>query len=55
MSNLISEKCVPIIIPEIYIKNIKGKNLLIVEIYPGQMKPYFLKEKENVKKAYIRI
>ncbi|WP_129407817.1 RNA-binding domain-containing protein [Marinitoga lauensis] len=55
ISNLISEKCYPMIIPEIYVQNIDGKNLLIVEIYPGQSKPYFLKHKGNIMKSYIRV
>ncbi len=55
VSNLISEKCYPTIIPEIYIKNIENKNILVVEIFPGQLKLYYLKESNNKTTVYIRI
>ncbi|APT75144.1 hypothetical protein LN42_01080 [Marinitoga sp. 1137] len=55
ISNLISEKCFPAIIPEIYIANVENKNLLVVEIFSGQLKPYYLKEQNNKKKVYIRV
>jgi len=55
ISNLISEKCFPAIIPEIYITNIENKNLLVVEIFSGQLKPYYLKEGNDKKKVYIRV
>ncbi len=54
ISNLITEKCYPQIIPEMYVKNIDGKILLIIEIYPGSIKPYSLKTK-NGSKVYIRV
>ena len=55
ISSLIFDKCVPTIIPEIYIQAVQGKNLLVVEIFPGSQKPYYLKPKGKHKGAYIRI
>jgi len=54
-SNHIFDQCSPNIIPEIYLQNVEGKNLLVVEIFPGYQKPYFLKNKGKHKGAYIRI
>ena len=43
------------ITPEISIQSVNGKNLLIVEIFPGSHKPYFLKNNGKDKGTYIRI
>jgi len=55
ISNLIFDRCAPTIIPEIYIQAVEGKNLLVVEIFPGPQKPYYLKSKGKHKGTYIRI
>lgn len=55
ISNIIYDNCYPTIIPEIYIKNIEGKNILVVEIYPGNLKPYYIKSKNKLKGTYIRV
>ncbi|MEA1867859.1 MAG: putative DNA binding domain-containing protein, partial [Thermodesulfobacteriota bacterium] len=55
ISSLIFDRCAPTIIPEIYIQAVEGKNLLVVEIFPGSQKPYYLKSKGKHKGAYIRI
>jgi ATP-dependent DNA helicase RecG len=54
-SNHIFDQCAPTIIPEIYLQNVEGKNLLVVEIFPGYQKPYFLKSKGKHKGSYIRV
>lgn len=55
ISNIIYDNCYPTIIPEIYIKNIEGKNILVIEIYPGNLKPYYIKSKGKLKGTYIRV
>ncbi len=55
ISSLIFDRCAPTIIPEIYIQAAQGKNLLVIEIFPGPQKPYYLKSKGKHKGAYIRI
>nr|WP_278245932.1 ATP-binding protein [Clostridium sp. DL-VIII] len=52
---MIYDSCYPTIIPEIYIENINGKNLIIVEIFPGNLKPYYMKSKGKLKGTYIRV
>ena len=55
ISNIIYDQCYPNIIPEIFIENLKGKNILVIEIFPGNLKPYYLKSKGKLKGTYIRI
>lgn len=55
ISNYIFDRCTPAIIPEIYIQAAIGKHLLVVEIFPGSQKPYYLKSKGKHKGTYVRI
>lgn len=55
ISNIIYDSCYPAIIPEIYIENINGKNIIVVEIFPGNLKPYYIKSKGKLKGTYIRV
>jgi ATP-dependent DNA helicase RecG len=55
VSNHIFDRCTPVIIPEIYIQAVEGKNLLVMEIFPGPQKPYYLKSKGKHKGTYVRI
>ena len=53
-SHIYSE-CSSAIAFECYIQSIKGKSLLVVEIFPGSSKPYFLTKEGTATGAYIRI
>lgn len=55
ISSHIFSQCASTIIPEIYIQAVEGKNLLVVEIFPGSHKPYYLKAKGKHKGTYVRI
>ncbi len=55
VSNHIADLCAPIIVPEFYIQAAEGKSLLVVEIFPGSHKPYYLKTKGKHQGAYIRV
>ena len=54
IANLIVDRCRPAIIPEIYVENVEGKYLLVVGIYPGSEKPYYLKLKGK-EEVFVRI
>ncbi len=41
--------------PEFSVRSIEGKNLLIVEIFPGSHKPYYLKKRGKHKGTCIRV
>ncbi len=55
VSSHIFDRCTPAIIPEIYIQAADGKHILVVEIFPGSQKPYYLKSKGKHKGTYVRI
>ena len=55
VSNHIFDQCMPAIVPEIFIQNVDGTALLVVEIYPGPQKPYHLKNAGRTEGTYIRI
>jgi predicted HTH transcriptional regulator len=51
----IFNQCAPTIVPEIYIQAAEGKSLLVVEIFPGSHKPYYIKAHGKQEGAYIRV
>jgi len=53
--SIISDSCYPNILPDIYTTNIKDKVLLIIEIFRGNLLPYYLKNKGREKGTYIRV
>lgn len=55
ISSIILNRCSPAIIPEIYLNNIRGKLVLVVEVYSGPLKPYYLKSKGRDEGIYIRV
>ena len=55
ISSIIYDMCYPNILPEIYTKNIDGKIILIIEVYRGNLLPYFLKHEGKHDGTYIRI
>lgn len=55
ISNIIYDGCYPTIIPEIYTESIEDKILLVVEFYPGNLKPYYLKSKKKLSGTYVRV
>lgn len=55
ISNIIHDKCHPFILPEIYLEYVDDKKVLVVEVFPGALKPYYLKEKGKKEGTYIRV
>ncbi len=55
ISQCIFDQCQPTIIPEIYIQAAEGKSLLVVEVYPGFNKPYYLKKYGKLEGTYVRV
>lgn len=55
IANAISDCCEPQIVPDITFQTINGKCIVIVEIYPGGSRPYYLKSLEKDNGTYIRI
>jgi ATP-dependent DNA helicase RecG len=52
---MIYNRCSPAIIPEIYLVSVEDRKVLVVEIYPGALKPYYLTSKGREKGIYVRV
>jgi hypothetical protein len=55
IASVIFDSCSPDILPEIYTINIGGKLLLVIEIFRGNLIPYFLKSEGVAGGVYIRV
>lgn len=55
ISNAISDSCFPTIIPDISLKTINNRTIIIVEIDRGKQKPYYIKSLGIAKGTYIRV
>ena len=55
ISNMIFGSCTPIIDPEITIQTLEGRTVVVVEVFPGRMRPYYLKSFGKEQGSYIRI
>ena len=55
ITSMIHELCVPNILPYIYIENIQGIELLVIEVSRGSLLPYYLKPQGKAQGTYIRL
>ena len=55
IANAVSDSCEPQIIPDITFQTIDGKCVVIVEIYPGANRPYYIKSIGKEHGTYIRV
>ncbi len=55
IASIIADNYSPRIIPEIYSVNIEGKLVLVIEMFRGNLKPYFLKSRGKAEGTYIRL
>lgn len=55
IASIVFDMCSPNILPEIYTLNIKGKLLLVFEVFRGNSLPYFMKHLGKNKGTYIRV
>lgn len=53
--SIIADGCHPTLLPEIYTANFEGKLLLVIEVFRGNLLPYFLKKEGKATGTYIRI
>ena len=54
ITNAISDSCEPRIIPDITFQSVDDKTLIVVEIIPGRMRPYYIKSQGMVGGTYVR-
>ena len=55
ITNAISDSCEPKIYPDVTLQTIREKTVIVVEILPGPMRPYYLKSKGLPAGTYIRV
>lgn len=55
IANAVSDSCMPQIIPDITFQTIDNKCILIIEVYPGANRPYYLKSVGKDKGTFIRV
>jgi ATP-dependent DNA helicase RecG len=55
VSSIIYDSCSPNIIPEIYTLNSDNKLLLVIEVFRGNLLPYYLKSEGKNEGTYIRV
>ena len=55
ISTMISDACTPLIENDIYPQTVEGKTVLVVEVFPGKQRPYYLANKRKEDTTYIRV
>ena len=55
ITNAISDSCEPTIIPDVYLRTISGKTVIVAEISAGRQKPYYIKAEGLENGVYIRV
>ena len=55
IANAITDSCEPMIDFDIMYQTIEGKTIIIVQVYPGKKRPYFLKTEGKENGVYIRV
>lgn len=55
ISNAIVDSCTPMIDFDIKYQTIEGKTIIIVQVYPGKRRPYYLKSEGKPNGVYIRV
>ena len=55
ITNTISDMCCPQIFPNIGVNTIEGKCVIVINIYPGANRPYYIKSLGKETGTYIRV
>lgn len=55
VSNIVHDLIHPALLPEIYSYNVDGKILLIIEVFPSQIKPHYIKSIGKLDGTFIRV
>ena len=55
ISSMISDSCTPLIETDIYPQSVEGKTVLVVEVFPGKHRPYYLANKTKEDTSYVRV
>ena len=55
VASIVFDRCYPAILPEIYSANVQGKLVLVVEVFRGNLLPYYLKSVGKNEGTYLRV
>lgn len=55
IANAVSDSCEPAIIPDITLRTIKGKTVIVVEVSEGRQRPYYIKSLGRDRGVYVRV
>ncbi len=55
ITSIVFDRCSPAILPEIYSANLQGKLVLVVEVFRGNLLPYYLKSEGKNDGTYLRV
>ncbi|PZO13693.1 MAG: ATP-dependent DNA helicase [Leptolyngbya foveolarum] len=55
VASIVFDRCAPAILPEIYSANVQGRLVLVVEVFRGNLLPYYLKAAGKNEGTYLRI
>ena len=55
ITNAISDSCEPRVRPDVTLQTVNNKTVIIVEIFPGAMRPYYIKSEGMIEGTYIRV
>lgn len=55
IANAISDSCEPAIIPDITLQDFGGKTAIIVEIFEGRQRPYYIKSLGKENGVFVRV
>ena len=55
ITSIIHDRCAPFILPEIYTANLQGKMVLVIEVFRGNLPPYYFKSEGKNDGVYLRI
>lgn len=55
ITNAISDACEPTIRPDVALQTVKDKTVIVVEIFPGAQRPYYIKSLGMVDGTYVRV
>ncbi|WP_241222928.1 ATP-binding protein [Bifidobacterium samirii] len=55
ISNAIADSCEPLIIPDIAMRDVDGKTVIVAEIMPGRQRPYYIKSLGREQGTFVRV
>ena len=55
IANAVSDSCEPAIIPDITLQTVDGKTVIVVEVFEGRQRPYYIKSLGREGGVYVRV